>query len=160
MNGIHLLVCGYFTILLAIAGLHMESVFNVLFGLFLASLVVFMLLVNKHQQSLKITDQIVKYGWDGIKYITLSGVFWILTENLCTHIWFIKYLFGHVWWHVFVSYGGYLVSLVPNYLTLKYELHKTDDSTIELGDLYKTDKSDEINIRYDCFGLPYICKSK
>lgn len=173
MNGIHLLVCGYFTILFTIAGLHMESVFNVLFGLFLASLVVYMWLVKKHQHNLDIPCQIVKFGWDGIKYITLSGTFWIVTENLCSHIWFIKYLFGHVMWHVFVSYGGYLLSMVPKYLTLVDELNKTDESTIELGNLYKSDETDEITIelgksfksyknyiKYDCFGLPYICKPK
>ena len=138
-SGIHLLVCGYFTTLFTIAGLHMESLFNILFGLFLASLTVYMWLVNKHQHNLKIPQQIVKFGWDGIKYIALSGTFWIITENLCKHIWFIKYFFGHVFWHIFVSYGGYLLSLVPNYLTLK-------------------DETENIYIQYDMFGLPYIKK--
>jgi hypothetical protein len=183
MSGIHLLVCGYFTTLFTIAGLHMESVFNVLFGLFLASLVVFMWLVNKHidknkakhkakhidNGNLKITDQIVKFGWDGIKYIALSGTFWIVTENLCSYIWFIKYLFGHVMWHVFVSYGGYLLSMVPKYLTLydKSDINESDKSnesnnlddysyecSIELG---KTIIPHTIHIKYDCFCLPYIC---
>jgi hypothetical protein len=151
MSGIHLLVCGYFTTLFTIAGLHMESVFNVLFGLFLASLIVFMWLFNKHQENLHIPPQIVKFGWDGIKYIALSGIFWIVTENLCSHIWFIKYLFGHVMWHVFVSYGGYLLSIVPKYLTLSDKLNKLDIESCKTNTDY---------INYDCFGLPYICEHK
>lgn len=137
LNCIHLLVCIYFTILFTIAGLHMETTFNVLFGLFLFSLLIFMSLVDKHQYNIKIPNNIVNYGWTGIKYIVLSGICWIVTENLCHKIWFIKYLFGHVWWHVFVSYGGYLVSLIPNYLTLK-------------------ESYDTVFIRNDYFGIPYI----
>ena len=152
MSGIHLLVCGYFTTLFTIAGLHMESVFNVLFGLFLVSLVGFMWLVNKRKDNSKISGPIFKFGWDGIKYIALSGIFWIVTENLCGHIWFIKYLFGHVMWHVFVSYGGYLLSIVPKYLTLVDELNIPYDLNIQ--------DSAKIYIKYDCFCLPYICKSK
>ncbi len=139
MSSIHLLVCSYFTVLFTIAGLHLETVFNILFGLFLASLIVFMKLVDKHQHNLKIPNQIVNYGWTGIKSVTLSGIFWIVTENLCNKIWFIKYLFGHVWWHVFVSYGGYLISLIPNYLTLR-------------------DTSDYVYVQYDWLGIPYIDK--
>jgi hypothetical protein len=41
-----------------------------------------------------------------------------------------------VWWHIFVSYGGYLVSIVPRYILLQ--------------------KTDEIEIKYDVFGLPYL----
>ena len=139
--GVHLLVCTYYTILFTVSGLHMESVFNVLFGVFLASLSLFMLLVNQHQNldTLNIDPLIIKFGWKGIKYIGLSGIFWITTENLCYNIWFIKYLFGHVWWHIFVSYGGYLLSLVPNYLTLMYKY---------------TNK--EIEIKSNIFNLPYL----
>lgn len=139
MKSLHILVTTYFTILFTVAGLHLETLFNVLFGLFLASLVVYMYLFDKHQNTLKIPKQIINFGWDGIKYIAISGVFWIVTENLCSHIFFIKYLFGHIWWHVFVSYGGYLFSMVPNYLTLK-------------------DENNIIQINYDFFGLPYLTK--
>ena len=139
MKIIHLLVCSYFTLLFTITGLHLELLFNVLFGLFLASLTVYMYLFDKYQNTLKIPNQIIKFGWDGIKYIALSGIFWIITENLCSHIFIIKYLFGHIWWHVFVSYGGYLLSLVPNYLSLK-------------------DENDLVLVKYDIFNLPYLDK--
>jgi hypothetical protein len=139
INLSHLFVTCYFTILLTISGLHLENVFNILFGLFLASLLVFMMIINKHKTNLHIPLQIIDFGWSGIKYISLSGIFWIGTENLCTHIWFVKYLFGHVLWHVFVSYGGYLLSLVPNYLTLK-------------------ENSDHVKVNYDWIGIPYLEK--
>ena len=132
-----IIVPSYFTILFTIAGLHMENLFNVLFGLFLGSLILFMLLINRHQKNLKIPEQIVNYGWKGLKCIALSGLFWIVTENLCNYFVFIKYLFGHVIWHVFVSYGGYLISLIPNYISL-------------------LDNYDFIFVKYDMFGLPYL----
>jgi hypothetical protein len=136
---IHLLVSTYFTILLTIAGLHIEDTFNILFGLFLTSLVIYMRLVNKHKHNLNMPPQIINFGWKGIKYIALSGAFWLITENLCSNIWFIKYLFGHVWWHIFVSYGGYLLSLVPNFMSL-------------------IDESNYVSISYDVWGIPYLEK--
>jgi len=139
MKLLHILVTTYFTILFTVAGLHLETLFNVLFGLFLASLVAYMYLFDKYQNTLKIPKQIINFGWDGIKYIALSGVFWIVTENLCSHIFFIKYLFGHVLWHIFVSYGGYMFSLVPNYLTLK-------------------DENNIVHVNYDFFDIPYLIK--
>ena len=78
-----------------------------------------MFLVNKHKYSLAIPDEIVQIGWKGVGYILLSGSLWIFTEHFCYTFDFVKYLFGHVWWHIFVSYGGYLLSLVPSYLTLR-----------------------------------------
>jgi hypothetical protein len=67
----------------------------------------------------------------------------LTTEGLCHQFGFIKYLFGHVWWHIFVSYGGYLVSLVPQYINL---LSKIDDEMIY--------------INYDIFGIPYLDYSR
>lgn len=130
-------VTTYFTVLFTIAGLHMEDLFNILFGLFLASLILFMLFINKHQKNLRIPDNILNYGWKGIRFIALSGAFWLITENLCNSFGFIKYLYGYVVWHIFVSYGGYLISLIPNYMSLN-------------------DNYDYIIIKYDIFGLPYL----
>lgn len=139
---IYLLIISYFTILLTITSLHMEDIFNMLFGLFLSSSLIYMYLINKHKKKLYIPDEIIKFGWNGIIYIGSSGFFWILTENLCTNIWFIKYLFGHIWWHVFVSYGGYLFSLVSNFLYLK---NKTTNN---------------IFIRRDFYNIPYLIEEK
>lgn len=138
---VHLLVGCYFISLLTVAGLHMEDLFNLMFGMFLASLFIFMMIVNKHKHNLKIPTQIINFGWLGIKYIFISGLFWIVTENLCTKFSLIKYLFGHVWWHIFVSYGGYLVSLVFNYLLM------IEDQQF-------------ITISYNRFGIPYLNKYK
>jgi hypothetical protein len=131
----------YFTILFTIAGLHIESLFNILFGLFLCSLVIFMYLITMYYKKLFIPYDIILLGWRGIKFISLSGLFWIITENLCHKYWFVPYLYGHVWWHIFVSYGGYLISLIPQYIFLqqKQRLNMLD-----------------INLKYDIFMIPYL----
>lgn len=115
---IHVIIMSYFTLLFTIAGLHWEILFNVLFGLFLLSLSIYIWLIDKHHHNLKIPYYIICYGWTGVRYIALSGIFWIVTETLCSQLRIFKYLFGHVWWHVFVSLGGYLISLIPVYLHL------------------------------------------
>jgi hypothetical protein len=113
---IHILIIAYFTFLFTVGGLHWENIFNILFGLFLASLPIYMWLVEKNQWNLKMPYQMIKIGWKGIRKIFLSGIFWIITEIFCNKLSIFKYMFGHVWWHIYVSYGGYLVSLVPVYL--------------------------------------------
>jgi hypothetical protein len=132
---IHLSIVAYYSFLLTIAGLHKEVVFNTLFTVFLASIALYVYVVRKH-----VERDIISLGWKGVRYIFASAIFWITTEGLCGHFFFIKYLFGHVWWHVFVSYGGYLVSIVPQYIILQ-----------------RTKKEHEkIEIYYDVFGLPYL----
>jgi hypothetical protein len=140
-SAINLSAVCYFTILFTIAGLHMESAFNIMFGLFLGSLVVFMFLIDRHHYKLDIPYKLVQLGWRGIIYIAVSGVFWIVTENLCTRYYFIKYLFGHVWWHFCVSYGGYLISLIPCYTYLQ-----SHQDEIMLP----------IILVYDNFNIPYL----
>lgn len=139
---IHLFIIIYFTILLTVCGLHMELLFNILFGIFLSSLIIFVILIDKYSFNLQIPQQIINYGWNGTKYIALSAIFWIGTENLCKHLFFIKYLFGHVFWHIFVSYGGYLISLIPAYMYLQDKNINVDNKTII--------------IKKDIFKLPYL----
>jgi hypothetical protein len=134
---IHLTIISYYTFLLTIAGLHQEPLFNLLFALFLVSIIGYVYIISKIT---KIEKEILDIGWKGVKCIVYSGIFWLTTEGLCTHIFFIKYLFGHVWWHIFVSYGGYLVSVIPNYLFL----------------IHNKREYDEIQIKYDIFRLPYL----
>ncbi len=109
----------YFTLLFTISGLHWETTFNVLYSLFLFSLVIYMYLIDKHQYNLKIPKHVVNYGWKGVKYILVSSLFWIITEMFCGYLNIFKYVFGHVWWHIFVSLGGYFISLIPVYLMLR-----------------------------------------
>lgn len=136
---INVSVITYYSILLTVAGLHMEIVFNIMFGLFLFSLIFFMYIINIHAKEHYIQERILSIGWKGVQYIVFSAIFWIATEILCYKISFIKYLFGHVWWHVFVSYGGYNISLVPHYIQML------------------TDLDDEIiNINKDMFGIHYL----
>jgi len=135
---IHLSIVSYYSFLLTIAGLHNEIVFNALFTAFLGSIALYMYAIKMYifYNEIHIDQQVLSLGWKGVRCIFTSAVFWIVTEGLCSHLSFIKYLFGHVWWHIFVSYGGYLVSIVPRYILLQ--------------------KTDEIEIKYDVFGLPYL----
>ena len=93
--------------------------------------------------------EIVLLGWHGIIYIAMSGFFWILTENLCNKYHFIKYMFGHVWWHMGVSYGGYMVSLIPCYIYMQ-ELHRWNN----LKNYNRHNKI--IKIKYNSFYIPYL----
>ena len=136
-TAIHLSIVTYYSFLLTVAGLHKELLFNIMFALFLVSIIGYMFTVSK---TVKLDSKILDLGWRGVKYIIYSGVFWLTTEGLCNHLFFIKYLFGHVWWHVFVSYGGYLVSLVASYIFL------LDDKHLD----------EAIEIRYDIFRMPYL----
>jgi len=138
---ISIITAAFFTILFTVAGLHMETFFNIMFGLFLTSLIIFMYLIRRHYIKLRIPYEIVLLGWRGITYIALSGIFWLLTENLCNKFYYIKFMFGHVWWHIFVSYGGYIISLVPCYLYMQ-ELQNRNNK--------------HIKIEYDRYNLPYL----
>jgi len=143
---INCITISYFTILFTVAGLHMETLFNIIFGIFLGSLIIFVYLIDRNYK-LKIPHTITLFAWKGIKYIAISGVFWIVTENLCNEYGFVKYLFGHVWWHIFVSYGGYLISLLPMYLFLHEKCQIYTESF---------NQSNPIKIKYDYFNIPYL----
>ena len=134
----------YFTILFTIAGLHIESLFNIMFGLFLCSLVIFMYLLTQFHTKLFIPYNIISLGLKGIQFISLSGIFWLITENLCHKYWFIPYLYGHVWWHIFVSYGGYLISLIHQYIFLQQK------QRLDMLNML------DINLQYDIFMIPYL----
>ena len=135
-KGMHLFAVLYFTSLMTAAGLHHETLFNFLFAVFLCILPCMMYYVTKHQKNLQLPGKLVAQGKKGIIFIAFSGIFWILTENLCSSIFFVKYLYGHVWWHLGVSYGGYLLSLIPAYIYLQHHLN--------------------VQQRYDNLGIPYL----
>lgn len=137
---INIIAISYYSFMLTIAGLHIEWLFNTLFSLFLISICIYILIVKKYSKHICLNTNILSIGMKGTIYILCSGIFWVSTELLCSKFSFIKYLYGHVWWHVFVSYGGYLVSLVPYYINMTY----------------KYGLSKEIIICYDIFRIPYI----
>ena len=134
----NILIISYYSMLLTVAGLHKEILFNIMFGLFLLSIVCYMYTIQLLSDNI-IPLKIHNIGWRGVRYIVYSGIFWVGTESLCYQFSFIKYLFGHVWWHVFVSYGGYLVSIVPHYI---YMVKHQDDRIV--------------HVCYDIFGFPYL----
>jgi hypothetical protein len=135
---IYIIVTTYYSILLTAAGLHKETLFNVMFGLFLISIICYINIIQLYFNNI-IDNKVLKFGWKGIRCIIFSCIFWLGTEALCNNFSFIKYLFGHVWWHIFVSYGGYLVSIIPQYI---YMVKNQDDMIV--------------CICYDMFGIPYL----
>jgi len=111
----------YLTILSTVAGLHQELMFNNLFGFFLFTILLFLITLRMiHSNLPKI---IFYYGLKGIALISVAGISWIITENLCNKYSIMKYLFGHAIWHIAVSLGGYYISLIPIYLSKKAILH-------------------------------------
>jgi hypothetical protein len=135
---LHITIISYYSMLLTVAGLHKEILFNIMFTLFLLSIVGYMCIIQLLSDNI-ISSKIHNIGWKGVRYIVYSGIFWLSTEALCYQFSFIKYLFGHVWWHIFVSYGGYLVSIVPHYI----HMVKHQDDMI-------------VYVCYDIFGIPYL----
>lgn len=107
-----LLLTSYITFLLTACGLHHEDLFNNLFGIFLGSLILFMIFISLTRYRFRIPRNIFNNGWKGIGIIALGGIVWIITENYCHSIFLMKYLLGHAIWHVCVGFGGYLISLV------------------------------------------------
>lgn len=134
---LHGTIISYYSILLTVAGLHKEVLFNIMFALFLLSIIGYMYIICILYNIIPL--KIHNIGWRGVQYIVYSGIFWLGTEALCYQFSFIKYLFGHVWWHIFVSYGGYLVSIVPHYIHM---VNHQDDMIVY--------------VCYDIFGFPYL----
>ena len=118
----NLLRCGnmWITIyLLTVTGLHNEDLFNILFGFFLTSLFILMIFLELYKFKLEIPHKILNYGWKGVLLILCAGIFWLVTEKLCSYHFIIKYLFGHAFWHIGVGLGGYYITLIPLYLYQK-----------------------------------------
>jgi len=45
----------------------------------------------------------------GMSLSLISATIWIISENLCIHYHWIKYLHAHVMWHIGISYGMFLL---------------------------------------------------
>lgn len=117
------------TIMLVVTSLHMLTLFTVLFGVYLIIMCIYVVFIQ-------VPSSIKRFAWIGIALI-LSGAFiWIITEQACHSYDWVKYIFGHAIWHVAVSFGGYLISLLPQYQFLSAT---------------KTPV-----IQYDVFGIPYL----
>ncbi len=111
----------YFTCLISFCALGYEETFNGLFGIFLGLILIFMILINRKKNQY-IEYNIDKYmicGFIGVAMIITAGISWILIEKFCHSYSIMKYLQGHALWHIFVSSGGYLSSLILTSLSLK-----------------------------------------
>lgn len=104
----------YITALATVCGLHQEELFNTLFGGFLVSIVLFLIVV--HRRSTMIPQDIIDYAIKGILLLSISGLSWIATEIYCRKYSIMPYLFGHSIWHMSVALGGYYISLLPVYI--------------------------------------------
>lgn len=116
----------YSIIITVICSLHYETLFNFMFGLFLAIVLIFPALEhNKIKAELTHTKHVYKYTWKGIMCIFLGCMYWIVTEGMCNGFDFPKYLFGHALWHIFLAYGAYLVVISSTFYLAdkKFEAH-------------------------------------
>jgi hypothetical protein len=110
----------YFTFLITTFGLGYEETFNGLFGFFLAYILIFLFMIN-HKKSYFLDRKIKQYilgGFVGVGMILIAGISWIIIEKLCNRYTIMKYLQGHAVWHIFVSSGGYLASLLLTSLSI------------------------------------------
>lgn len=108
----------YFTFLITFCALGYEETFNGLFGVFLGLILVFIILVYKKTYHIYRIHRYISYGILGISMIFIAGVSWIIIEKLCHTVPFMRFLHGHALWHIFVSLGGYLASLLLTALSL------------------------------------------
>ncbi len=103
----------YVVALATVCGLHQEELFNTLFGGFLVSIVLFLIVVYRRTI---ISRCIIAYGIKGILLLSISGSSWIATEIHCRKYTILPYLFGHSIWHMSVALGGYYITLLPVYI--------------------------------------------
>lgn len=60
---------------------------------------------------------VIKYLIAGVVMVFLTSLIWLLTEPFCyTKDNRIAYTFSHAFWHIFVSYGFYLIAVCNIYL--------------------------------------------
>lgn len=64
-----------------------------------------------------VEKRVVHYLITGVVMVFLSSLIWLLTEPFCyTHDNRIAYTFSHGFWHVFVSYGFYIIAVCNIYI--------------------------------------------
>jgi len=103
----------YFTLLITTCSFGYEEIFNSLFGIFLGGSIIFIWLVNKKKDELnKKVKVLLKNSYIGLLFMLFAGIFWIFVEKFCDTFSIMKYIQGHAIWHIGVSLGGYLISLL------------------------------------------------
>lgn len=103
----------YFTIIMTLCALDYENIFDNMFGIFLGFIVTFVIMINNKRDYINENVKIlINYGIIGAEMIIIAGCSWIIIENLCDKFWIMKYTHGHAMWHIFVSVGGYMTSLL------------------------------------------------
>lgn len=105
----------YIVALATVCGLHQEELFNTLFGGFLVSIALFLIIIYR-QTTIPIQYNIMNYAIKGVILLSISGSSWIVTEIHCKKYSILPYLFGHSIWHISVALGGYYISLLPVFI--------------------------------------------
>jgi hypothetical protein len=122
----------YFTILITLCAYGYEESFNALFGIFLGGNIIFIWLFYKKKSILSIkTNNLLFNSFIGLLLMLFAGISWITVEKLCDRFYIMKFIQGHAFWHIGVSIGGYLISLLVVSLSIerKYQLPRYNIST-------------------------------
>jgi hypothetical protein len=108
-----LLPMTYFTIMLGAPGLGYDGLFRIMFGSFLIIIAITLAII--YDKLIKIDNlsyHILNNAYIGVLYVIMAAICWIIIEVNCNLYYFVKYLPGHAFWHIFISYGCYHVSLL------------------------------------------------
>lgn len=106
----------YITSLLVVCALQYDDLFNILFGLFLVTLLLYVRTVQIKNLA---EYEYIRKGYLGILFIVIAGLSWIITEKYCHEL---KYVPGHAIWHIAISYGGHLILQLSSNIAQEYEL--------------------------------------
>jgi hypothetical protein len=112
-----LIITLYVTALMTLVSLGWENLFDILFAVFLINTIVAQKILKSYNLELYIENpKPFRMANFGLKFIGIAGLIWILTEIFCHSFPFLYYLHGHCWWHLFVAYGGYQITLLLLYI--------------------------------------------
>lgn len=140
----------YFTVMIVSLCLDNDLVFRILFGCFLVFILIGVVLINNviNNNRLYLDNEIVYNGHFGMFCVAFSGISWIITETLCDSVTVIKYIPGHAFWHIFISYGGYHVSqLILALSFVRQSLKFTYNSTGNINKYLPTVDSQDMSSR-------------
>lgn len=108
-----LIITLYVILIITFNSLGNDLIFNFMFSVFLFSSIMFIPITRyiTHKDLLLKNNTINKYGIISIFCLVISMIMWIITENLCDSISWLKYFQGHGIWHFGTGFGGYLLGI-------------------------------------------------
>jgi len=112
-----LIIVSYLIITLVFDSLDDVISFRYSFGVFLAVAAIEVSILTYLNRDIK--SDILKYNYIGFGLIALSCIMWSFIELLCYNqstAW-VKYIPGHAIWHIGLSFGGYYLAQIIDYIT-------------------------------------------